>query len=298
MAARPDIVCIGSVLWDSIGRAAGEMRLGDDVPGRITRQPGGVALNIAKTLRRFGLKPALLSAVGRDGEGEALVAACARLGLITDHLYRPDDLPTDRYMAIESAGGLIAAIADAHALEATGERILRPLLDGRLGSAVAPWRGLIALDGNLTEALMADIAASGLFERADLRIAAASPDKAGRLAPLLTHPRATFYVNLNEAGVLAGARFEGASAAARGLLDRGAARVLVTHGGHPAAFGARGHSVIGATPPPVKVTRVTGAGDSLMAAHIVAEQRGAAPAAALAAALAAAAAHISGETGW
>ncbi len=297
MATTPDIVCIGSVLWDSIGRAPSAMRLGADVPGRITRLPGGVALNIAKTLRRFGLTPALLSAVGRDGDGEALVAACARMGLITDHLYRSDDLPTDRYMAIEGAGGLIAATADAHALEAAGDKILRPLVDGRLGSAEAPWRGLIALDGNLTEALLGEIATSALFAHADLRIAPASPGKAGRLTPLLSHPRATFYVNLEEAGILARARFKGASAAARGLLDLGAARVLVTNGSQPAAFGANGQAVIGATPPSVRVTRITGAGDTFMAAHIVAEQRGAAPQAALAAALVAAADHVSGEIG-
>lgn len=80
METTPDIVCIGSVLWDSIGRAPSAMRLGSDVPGRITRLPGGVALNIAKTLRRFGLTPVLLSAVGRDGDGDDLIAACSRMG--------------------------------------------------------------------------------------------------------------------------------------------------------------------------------------------------------------------------
>ena len=49
------------------------------------------------------------------------------MGLLTDHVYRSDDLPTDRYMAVEGANGLIAAIADAHSLEAAGDKILRPL---------------------------------------------------------------------------------------------------------------------------------------------------------------------------
>ncbi|MDB2369265.1 kinase, partial [Octadecabacter sp.] len=49
------ILCIGSVLWDIIGRAPGQMRAGSDVPGRITRRPGGVAMNIAMTLAQFGL---------------------------------------------------------------------------------------------------------------------------------------------------------------------------------------------------------------------------------------------------
>ena len=146
MNEAPDILCIGSVLWDIIGRAPSHMRLGSDVPGRITRLPGGVAMNIAMTLARFGLRPAILTAIGRDAEGEELIAAARRLGLITDHVYRSDDLPTDRYMAVEGANGLIAAIADAHSLEAAGDRILRPLADGRLGSAAAPWAGPVALD--------------------------------------------------------------------------------------------------------------------------------------------------------
>ncbi|MGA9432846.1 MAG: PfkB family carbohydrate kinase, partial [Roseobacter sp.] len=88
MAERPDILCIGSVLWDVIGRSASVMREGSDVPGRITRLPGGVAMNIAMTLVRFGLKPALLTAVGRDAEGDELIAACATRGMITDTVYR------------------------------------------------------------------------------------------------------------------------------------------------------------------------------------------------------------------
>lgn len=293
----PDILCIGSVLWDIIGRSAAAMRVGSDVPGRITRLPGGVAMNIAMTLRRFGLRPAVLSAIGRDAEGDELVAACARMGLVTDHVYRSDDLPTDRYMAVEGANGLIAAVADAHSLEAAGEKILAPLADGRLGSLAKPWAGPVALDGNLTEALLAAIAVSPLFAAADLRVAPASPGKAERLLPLLTRPGAVLYVNLHEARVLGKEDYPDAAAAAAGLLARGVARVLVTDGGRTAADGAAGAGVVTGTPPPVLVTRVTGAGDTFMAAHLVAERRGAARAAALQAALKAAADYVGGEIG-
>jgi sugar/nucleoside kinase (ribokinase family) len=294
---EPQILCIGSVLWDIIGRTPAVMRLGSDVPGRITRLPGGVALNIAMTLRRFGTSVALLSAVGKDAEGADLVAACARMGLITDHLYLSEDLPTDRYMAIEGANGLISAIADAHSLEAAGEKILRPLSDGRLGSKAVPFSGAVALDGNLTEALLAMIAASPLFARADLRVAPASPGKAERLLPLLRHPRATLYVNLEEAGLLAKEVFSDAPAAAEGLLARGAARVLVTDGGRACAEGRAGMGVIAARPREVLVTRVTGAGDTFMAAHIVADLGGLSREDALARALEVAADYVSGEIG-
>ena len=294
----PDILCIGSVLWDIIGRTHVPLATGGDVPGRITRLPGGVALNIAVTLARLGLHPVLLTAIGRDAAGDDLIAACARLGLATDTVYRSDDLPTDVYMAIEAGQGLIAAIADAHSLEAAGAKILRPLGDGTLGSPQAPWSGMIALDGNLTESLLSDIATSPLFAQADLRLAPASPGKADRLAPLLRHSGATLYANLEEARILSGdSAAATAPQAAEALLARGAGRVLVTDGGNPCAEGRAGHGVIRATPRQVMVHRVTGAGDTFMAAHIVAERRGADRSAALHAALGAAADYISKEVG-
>jgi sugar/nucleoside kinase (ribokinase family) len=294
MSPAPDILCIGSCLWDIIGRTPSHMRLGADVPGRITRVPGGVAMNIAMTLRRFGLRPALLTAIGRDPEGDQLVDEAARLGLVTDFAYRSEDLPTDRYMAVEGGNGLVAAIADAHSLEAAGDKILRPLADGRLGSLEAPWPGPVALDGNLTLDLLARIASSPLFLRADLRVAPASPGKAERLLPLLAHPGATIYVNLEEAGLLCQREFACSEEAAHGLLARGARRVLVTHGGLSASCGDC-FGVLTQAPPEVLVTRVTGAGDTFMAAHVVAEREGAGKASALSRALRAAALYVSGD---
>ena len=293
-APQPDILCIGSVLWDVIGRAAVAMHKGSDVPGRITRLPGGVAMNIAMTLRRFGLRPALLSVIGEDADGAELMAACAEMGLITDYVHRDPSLPTDRYMAVEDASGLIAAVADAHSLEAAGDAILAPLADGRLASAEAPYAGTVALDGNLTAELLEEIAASPLFAAADLRVAPASPGKVRRLRPLLSHPRATLYLNLEEAGTLCGRRFRGSAEAAARLIGLGVARVCVTDGRHPATA-ARDGDLVSACPPLVPVRRVTGAGDSFMAAHIAAERDGAAGPEALDCALAGAAAHVSGE---
>ncbi len=288
-----DILCIGSVLWDVIGRSPAHLRQGSDVPGRISRIPGGVAFNIAMTLARFGLRPALLTAIGQDPEGRELITACNELGLITDHIYQSEDLPTDSYMAIEGANGVIAAIADAHSLEAAGDKILRPLQNGALGSDVNPYAGFIALDGNLTQRLLENIAQSPLFARADLRVAPASPGKAERLLPFLAHDRAVLYVNLEEASLLCQTSFESSGEAAQGLLNRGARRALVTDGGRSASD-ANCDGVLTRTPPEVLVTRVTGAGDTFMAAHIVAEAAGCNRDTSLSRALTAAANYVSG----
>jgi len=295
MSEDSKILCIGSVLWDIIGRSASHMRQGSDVPGRITRLPGGVAMNIAMTLARFGMTPTLLTAIGRDPEGDELIHACSRLGMITEYIYRSQDLPTDRYMAVEGANGLIAAIADAHSLEAAGAKILRPLIHGPLGYENTPFAGSIALDGNLTLDLLEEIAQSPAFARADLRVAPASPGKAERLLPFLKHSRATLYVNLEEAGLLCQTEFSESETAARALRDRGALRALVTDGGNSATV-CDADEVITQIPPSVLVTRVTGAGDTFMAAHIAAEAGGADCNTALTRALHAAATYVSGET--
>lgn len=273
------------------------MEPGADVPGRVTRLPGGVALNIAVTLARFGLHPAILSAVGHDGEGEDLLAAAKTRGVECRYVLRLDGLPTDRYMAIESAAGMMAAVADARTLEAAGAGILAALVDGRLGSADAPWTGLLALDGNLTETVLDEIANSSLFAAADVRIASAGSGKAQRLRRVMRMANATLYLNLEEASVLLGKPLAGSEAAVKALLALGAHRVLVTDGAHSVTEGRMGEKTISALPPRVAVTRLTGAGDTFMGAHILAEYQGLGRKAALERALQATADYISGEIG-
>ncbi len=295
MQKPPEILCIGSVLWDVIGRSTQAMQAGSDVPGRVTRLPGGVAMNIAMTLRRFDLRPALLSVVGQDSEGIELIRKAEALDLNMNFLYRSEDLPTDQYLAIEGSNGMIAAVADAHSLEAVGDKILAPLENGLLGTAERPFEGLIALDGNLTLALLAQIAASPLFTKCDLRIAPASPGKAERLLPLLGHKGATLYVNVEEAELLCQQSFSDAQVAAQTLVARGSNRVLVTHGPKVAAL-ADSQVCVLAAPPAVLPSRVTGAGDTFMAAHIAAELRGLRGVKALQSASNSAAAYVAGKS--
>ncbi len=294
MNTHPDILCIGSVLWDIIGRSASHMERGADVPGRINRIPGGVAMNIAMALNTLDVRVALLSAVGDDAEGRELLGVARSKGLITRYTYVSDDLPTDRYMAVEGANGLIAAIADAHSLEAADDKILTPLKDGRLASAEKPWRGMVALDGNLTSSMLERIAHSDIFDRADLRIAPASPGKAERLMTFLGHGKSTVYVNLAEANTLTKGRYQTSRDAAGALLDRGLSRVLVTNGPNAACVGGE-FGLITQTPPSVMVTRITGAGDVFMAAHMAAELGNEDQETALNAALRYAADYISSE---
>ncbi|UFM63703.1 PfkB family carbohydrate kinase [Paracoccus sp. MA] len=295
MTAPPRILCLGAMLWDVIGRSAVRVLPGADLPGRITRQPGGVALNVALALARQGLEPAMLSAVGRDPAGEALVAEAGRRGVDTRWLWRDTGLVTDSYLAIESPEGLVAAIADARALETAGTALLAPLRDGRLGDAARPWRGTLVVDGNPSAPVLTEIARDPCLADADLRIVPASPDKAARLRVLIDDPRAIFHLNRAEAEALAGRSLPDAARAAEAVLALGARRVLVTDGAGTAADAAQGAPTLTATPRPVAAIRVTGAGDSFLAAHLAAESRGATRAEALTRAMNAASDHVCGK---
>ncbi len=157
MPARQPILCAGAALWDVIGRTATPLPHGADVPGRIDRRAGGVALNIALALAGRGHPVALLAAVGRDAAGDDLVARIETAGIGIAGVHRHPGA-TDTYLAIEDARGeLHAAVADCAGLERAGPALLDALRDGRLA---APWPGRIVADGNLPgpvlAALMAD----------------------------------------------------------------------------------------------------------------------------------------------
>ena len=101
-------------------------------------------------------------------------------------------------------------------------------------------------------------------------------------------------MNCEEAGLITGTNPANAAEGAEALLGAGATRVLVTDGGHGAAEGTA-QGVTFAPAPQVSVSRITGAGDTFMAAHIAAEAGGATPEQALTRALTAAARYVSGE---
>tara|TARA_B100000787_G_scaffold43747_1_gene31188 strand:- start:458 stop:1060 length:603 start_codon:yes stop_codon:yes gene_type:complete len=197
-------------------------------------------------------------------------------------------------MAVEGSNGVIAAVADAHSLEAAGDKILEPLSNGKLGTLAKPFSGLIALDGNLTAELIVEISTSALFAFSDLRVAPASPGKAERLLPLLKHKGATLYVNVREAELLCQTEFLSAESASCGLVERGAHRAVVTNGPQEAALADIDHCVT-AMPPAVVAARLTGAGDTFMAAHIAAELSGLKGKGSLQSALKAASNYVAGK---
>ena len=288
MPSATPFLCAGAALWDVIGRTDEPLPHGADVPGRIARRPGGVALNIALSLAALGHPVTLLAALGRDGEGDEIAAILAAAGIDTRHLHRHAGA-TDRYLAIEGAGGdLHAAVADCAGLERAGPALLAPLAEGRLPT---PWPGGVVLDGNLSPAVRDGLLTQSSAD-APRAIVPASPRKAKAL--VATGPGVTLYLNRLEAEAVADRAFPDSRAAAADLRQRGVAEVIVTDGPR-AATAAGPDGTISLLPPPVARRSLTGAGDAFVAAHLSSRAAGLGPADALRAALAASARHITAE---
>ena len=262
MAHFPPFMVAGSALWDIIATAERPMKPGFDLPGRIQRQMGGVALNVALATARLDRPVGLLSAIGRDAEGDMLLAEAATNGVDCTHVSRSDD-PTDAYLAVENPDGeVFSAIADCAALELAGDRILAPL-------SKAPFTGTLVIDGNLPTDLLNCLPDLPALASATCAYVPASPGKAERLRGVLARGKAAIYVNLIEARILLDRDIATAHQAAAALFDAGAALAVVTDGPRQAAS-ADDQGRYAITPPTVEARTTTGAGDVFLANHLTA----------------------------
>ena len=264
------------------------MAPGGDVPGRIERRAGGVALNVAVGLGRAGHPVALVAAVGQDDAGAALVAQAKAEGVDCGAVVTARGKPTDTYIAIEDqGGGLVAALADTGLPEREADAIVARAL------SALPGTGQVLIDANLPVAAIERLALAAGTLGIEVVLNPVSPARAPRLRALLGAPgRAVIIGNLAEARVLTGQNPETAEAAAAVLISCGARAALVTEGARPAALACAG-GLFTAVPPRVPHgASVTGAGDALIAGFLGVPDRDRDPQAALEAALSAAARHL------
>ncbi len=273
MTKPSHFICIGAAHWDIIARSVHDMQPGSDVPGTITRQLGGVALNVALALARLNQNVTILTALGSDQPGDDLIAAMRSAGVDCAHTTRTN-ATTDAYLAIESKGELYGAVADCGALERAGALVLASLVT---------LRGTIIADCNLSGSVLAALPSETIF-------VPASPAKAPRLRSVLKSG-GILCANRREAEAICDSAFATAAAAAQALIAFGAKSVTITDGPRPVAH-HDGTNLVTATPPPLRPTSATGAGDAFLAAHLVALAQGASPQSALEQAVQAAATHI------
>ena len=77
----PAVLVLGDLMLDVVLMPSRPMQTGTDVPGSVLLRPGGSAAGTARWLGRLGARVQLVTAVGRDAVGRALVEA-VRLGIV------------------------------------------------------------------------------------------------------------------------------------------------------------------------------------------------------------------------
>lgn len=223
-------------------------------PATARERPGGVARNIAAYLADLGADVRLVSRLGEDAAGTALLHDLAQRHIDSAHVARSRTAATARYWAVlEPAGELALGLADMAVLDEIDPRAL----DAAARLPAAAW----FLDANLPEACIDHLLDHPC--RPELLAAdTVSVSKAGKLAGRLAAVDLLF-TNAAEAAVLVGAADAAAlvlAGAGAVVIGRGAAGLDVAD-----ASGSRHLPVLASA---VGVKDVTGAGDALAAATL------------------------------
>jgi ribokinase len=113
-----------------------------DVPGAVRMRQGGSAANTARWLARLGASTRLVTAVGRDPVGRALVDAIKSDG-VRVHAVRVAGRPTGRVAVLVAPGGERSFVADRGAADGLAAADLRPAWFRRAGAVHLPGYSLI-----------------------------------------------------------------------------------------------------------------------------------------------------------
>jgi len=255
------VACFGAANLDRKLRSIGALAMGTSNPARQDESFGGVARNIAENLARLGTPVSLMTVVGDDAAGQALLAHAEAAGIDTRDTLKLDHACSGTYTAVLDAHGeMVLALADMALYDALSADVL---------AARAP-RALPALmvaDLNLPHDTLIALLIEARRDAVALVMVAVSQPKMTRLPQRLDGLR-LLILNLGELETRVGTplRTDADFAAACALVQaQGAHDVIVTRGSDGVLYTrAGGIGFLAARP--AQVVDVTGAGDAFAAA--------------------------------
>ena len=246
---------------DRTYRLGGPLVPGTSNPVAGRRGFGGVARNVAENLARLGSSASLITLIGDDDDGRALVEDLTAVGVGTGGVVRVPGRETATYAAVLTPeGDLALGLADMAILDGLAPDLLTANA-GRL--ATTDW---VFADCNVTAGLMAALADPKRRHGYRLAVDPVSVAKSAHLPPDL-HGIDLLVLNRDEAAAILERRglmgLDPQESAAT-LLRAGAAGVVLTLG-PDGAIAANPEGVVRVAATPATPVDVTGAGDSLMA---------------------------------
>ena len=259
MSAPVRITVVGSVNLDLVATAASLPAPGETVIGaRLARHPGGKGANQALAARRLGAEVKLVARIGVDAFADEAMALLRAEGIdLTGCTVDPVEATGAALIAVSSSGENQIVVASG-ANMTLSPALLGPPVDEAL---------ICQLELPLETVAQAVATATG-FVCVNLAPAQAVPD-----------------IILQRADLLIVNEIEKASYG--DALDQAPGLVAVTWGARGAGLYRSGQLLASAAPPKVTALDTTGAGDTFVAALVVALQEGQASEAALAFACAA-----------
>lgn len=263
--SRPgSVVVIGGSSFDVVSRIDNSMVPQTSNPAIINTSFGGVARNVAENLARLGLRPILLSVIGKDTLGDQLLEHTKKTGVILSLVHRSDRFPTGMYVSIiNSEGKKEIAFDDVRILEELTEDYIS------YHEKVIAKADLIFVDANLSEAALDKVIEIAKMANVPICADPTSVSLSSKLSPRLRSID-TIVPNAIEAEKLLNKPFskddrEEALESARALVSMGVENAFVSMAEFGVCYASSetsGHF------PAVKTNIVdpTGAGDAMTAA--------------------------------
>lgn len=265
----PGVLVIGGANMDIVAHSDTLLLRSDSNPGQVRCAAGGVARNVAHNLALLGHPAALVSVLGHDAFGQAVLQATQAAGVDTRHCTLLSDASTATYLSLHGPDGDMAvAVSDMAILARLDAGLLAPL-----SAELAAARCLV-LDCNLHEEALAFLLGGDFC--APLFVDAVSAFKCPRLLPWLGALH-TLKLNRLEAAALTGlpvTTLAETQAAALALHRLGVRQVVLSLGEQGVVWcdaqGVTGLRAAGRVP----VVNTGGAGDALLAGLVHAHLQG------------------------
>jgi pseudouridine kinase len=259
---RRPVVCVGAANLDRKLRSCDALALRTSNPASQSESFGGVARNIAENLARLGSTVALLTAIGADSAGAALLDHAEGLGIDVRGALRLDNCCSGTYTAVlDRDGEMVVALADM----ALYDRLEPAFIEAR--QAQLAGAALVVADLNLPRDTVAALVAQARRTGTPLVLVAVSEPKMARLPADLAGVR-LLIMNAGELAARVGRPLpddEAIEAAMRDVQAQGARDLVVTRGARGVLV-TRGDAIADLPAPPTAVVDVTGAGDAFAAA--------------------------------
>lgn len=265
--SRRKTVILGGANVDVVATPEHGLVEGDSAPGSVQVSFGGVGRNIAETMARLGSEVHLVTVFGEDPLGRLCHRFCEECGIGLGFSAFTSARRTGTYVAIlREDRELRLGITDLAALD-----VLEP---GQVSAALASLgpQDLCVVDTNLGQEHLEAVARACPCPLALEPVSAGKALKARPLLPAL----AVLKPNLAEAEALCGFPLgtpEARREAVAWFHAQGVGEVLLSLGPE-GVLASDGRDLFHARPPAVAVVNATGAGDSFLAAYLVARERG------------------------